>query len=175
MPVLISCSYADGRRRAGRKRDQDFGQSSRMPHFVLVCVCVAPTSSVYDLEIHTCALSPLWHVSDFQSNASWSNLFRFLFSLTLCLVRRLAGVASFLLGLSLFLLTVAVSWFLARPLLVFSLVGTGATLWTAYGTPDMHEAWVFPAWIGVMVLIHGSIAGWNYYIKDDPERTPLLT
>jgi hypothetical protein len=74
----------------------------------------------------------------------------------------------------LFLLSVAVSWFLARPLLVLSLVGTGVTLWTAYGTPEMHEAWVFPAWIGVMVVIHGSVAGWNYYIKDDPERTPLL-
>jgi hypothetical protein len=38
----------------------------------------------------------------------------------------------------------------------------------------MHEAWVLPAWIGVMVLIHGGIAGWNFYIKNDPERTPLL-
>jgi len=64
--------------------------------------------------------------------------------------------------------TVAVSWCLARPLLVLSLVGTGVSLWTAYGTPEMHEAWVFPAWIGVMVVIHGGIAGWNYYIKDDP-------
>jgi hypothetical protein len=90
------------------------------------------------------------------------------------LLLRFSGIASFLLGLSLFLLSVAASWFLARPVLVLSLVGTGAAIWTAFGTPEMHESWIFPTWIGLLVLIHGGIAGWNFYIKDDPERTPLL-
>ncbi len=55
-----------------------------------------------------------------------------------------------------------------------SLVGTGVAFWTTFGTPEMHESWVLPAWIGLMALIHGGIAGWNFYIKNDPERTPLL-
>jgi hypothetical protein len=87
---------------------------------------------------------------------------------------RLSGLASFILGLSLFLLSVAASWSLARPVLVLSLVGTGVALWTAFGTPEMHELWVLYAWTGLMVIVHGGIAGWNFYIKDDPERTPLL-
>ena len=136
-------------------------------------VFVAPRSSLHHLEGHSGAVSPLRHVSEFFK-ASLAIFVSFSLSFALRLVCRLSGLASFLLGLSLFLLTVAVSWCLARPLLVLSLVGTGVSLWTAYGTPEMHEAWVFPAWIVVMVVIHGGIAGWNYYIKDDPERTPLL-
>jgi hypothetical protein len=89
-------------------------------------------------------------------------------------LRRLSGFASFVLGFSLFLLAVAASWSLARPVLVLSLVGTGVACWTTFGTPEMHESWVLPAWIGLMVLLHGGIAGWNFYIRNDPERTPLL-
>ena len=83
-------------------------------------------------------------------------------------------MAAFVLGLALFLIFVAAAWSLARLLLVLSLVGPGVAIWTTFGTPEMHESWVLPAWIGVMVLIHGGIAGWNFYIKNDPERTPLL-
>jgi hypothetical protein len=87
---------------------------------------------------------------------------------------RLSGVASVVLGSSLFLLAVAASWSLARPVLVVSLVGTGVAIWTAFGTPAMHESWVLPACIGLMALVHGGIAGWNFYMRNDPERTPLL-
>jgi hypothetical protein len=58
--------------------------------------------------------------------------------------------------------------------LVVSLVGTGVAIWTAFGTPAMHESWVLPACIGLMALVHGGIAGWNFYMRNDPERTPLL-
>ncbi len=133
---------------------------------------VASPSRLHLPEIHSRAISSVWHVSDFQTFAEYCIYFlQFTFPL---FSNRLSGVAAFVLGLALFLISVAAAWSLARPLLVLSLVGTGVAIWTTFGTPEMHESWVLPAWIGVMVLIHGGIAGWNFYIKNDPERTPLL-
>ena len=145
--------------------------SSCRPFVLLDGILLASPSRLHLPEIHSRAISSVWRVSHFPFFEQCIYFFQLTF---LLFSNRLSGVSSFVLGLALFLISVAAAWFLARPVLVLSLVGTAVAVWTAFGTPEMHESWVLPAWIGVMVLVHGGIAGWNFYIKNDPERTPLL-
>jgi hypothetical protein len=165
-------SRSDGQPRTGQRRGHGLDVSTCRLSILLGRILIATPSRLHLPEIHSRAFSSVWRVSHFPT---FFELCIHFFQLTFILFsNRLSGVASFVLGLALFLISVAAAWFLSRPLLVLSLVGTGVALWTTFGTPEMHEAWVLPAWIGVMVLVHGGIAGWNFYIKDDPERTPLL-